>query len=170
MTETSTLERPRLDDGTTTDSNRVAHFCKKVQITDAYVYGQGLEALCGERFIPEPRPAEPAGVPAVQGAHRADEGGRAMTSPTLMFTGPCDREDCRGTAQWEARVPTAADPSTSSVRWCPRCGAVPRAITSAPSVTPAAVAPTAIQPQPYTPGYGASLALRAISRVFGRTA
>jgi hypothetical protein len=34
------------------DEPEVAHYALKAQITDAYIFGTEIEALCGEKFIP----------------------------------------------------------------------------------------------------------------------
>jgi len=46
--------------GTGNDEPKVAHYAKKAEITEAYVYGSELDALCGVKFIPS---RDPEGLP-----------------------------------------------------------------------------------------------------------
>jgi len=42
--------------GTGNEDPKVAHYCRKDKIADAYVFGEELEAICGEKFIPSRDP------------------------------------------------------------------------------------------------------------------
>jgi len=55
-------ERPetKTDDGSGSDDPKVAHWARKDQITEAYVMGNEILALCGEVFIPS---RDPEGLP-----------------------------------------------------------------------------------------------------------
>lgn len=45
------------------DEPDVAHIVKKNEVTDAYVFGTPLTALCGARFIPS---RDPSGYPVCE--------------------------------------------------------------------------------------------------------
>jgi hypothetical protein len=49
---TTVLEAPNVEQETTTEPGDIAHYAKRRKITDAYVFGQPLEALCGYVFVP----------------------------------------------------------------------------------------------------------------------
>lgn len=53
-TPTDVDERRRTDDG---DDERFAHYCKKADITRAYVTGEAITALCGKRWVPSRDPS-----------------------------------------------------------------------------------------------------------------
>lgn len=51
-------ERPetKTDDGSGTDEPKIAHWARKDKITEGYVEGKEVLALCGESFIPSRDP------------------------------------------------------------------------------------------------------------------
>ena len=57
---------PSTGDG---DHDRFAHICRKEDVTRAYITGEAIEALCGKRWVPDPRPRQLPGLPGVQGSH-----------------------------------------------------------------------------------------------------
>lgn len=54
ITPTEVDERSTTDDG---DGNRYAHYCRKADITRAYVTGEAIVALCGKRWVPSRDPS-----------------------------------------------------------------------------------------------------------------
>lgn len=53
---TAVLEDLRLTRKLTGDSGTYAHYVRKTGLTDAAVFGQEIEALCGFRWIPSRDP------------------------------------------------------------------------------------------------------------------
>ncbi len=51
-----TVTEPEVQDSDTTDPGRYAHYIKRRHVTDAYVFGHEVEALCGHRFVPTQDP------------------------------------------------------------------------------------------------------------------
>ncbi len=54
LTPTETSPRVSNGDG---DSERFAHYCKKADVTRAYVTGEEIVALCGKRWVPTRDPS-----------------------------------------------------------------------------------------------------------------
>ena len=54
LTPTQTRELPSTGDG---DSERFAHYCKKADVTRAYITGEAIVALCGKRWVPSRDPS-----------------------------------------------------------------------------------------------------------------
>jgi hypothetical protein len=54
---TTTLEPTPVSSDTDSNPDHFAHYVKKDKITDALVYGQEVEALCGYRWVPYRDPA-----------------------------------------------------------------------------------------------------------------
>ena len=53
---TETLERETLEKQDLEDENRFSHYAEKVSITEGYVLGTPVIAICGKIFIPSRDP------------------------------------------------------------------------------------------------------------------
>lgn len=56
MSQTSVLERTDLDSETEEDEPKFAHYAESVSVTEGYVLGTPVLALCGKLFIPSRDP------------------------------------------------------------------------------------------------------------------
>lgn len=54
--QTTTESEVRPAETDTSDPGRYAHYIKRRHVTDAYVFGKEVEALCGHRFVPTQDP------------------------------------------------------------------------------------------------------------------
>jgi hypothetical protein len=50
------LEDTELRESDTSDSNQFAHYAEKASVTEGYIMGTPVIALCGETFIPSRDP------------------------------------------------------------------------------------------------------------------
>lgn len=55
MAGTSVLERPKEETDTSNEEN-FAHYAEAAKVTEAYVLGTPIVALCGKTFIPHRNP------------------------------------------------------------------------------------------------------------------
>lgn len=52
-----TINKPNTDESDTTDGNKIAHIVlDKNKVTEAYIYGTPIEALCGYTWVPSRDP------------------------------------------------------------------------------------------------------------------
>jgi hypothetical protein len=54
LTPTETREERSTGDG---DAERFAHYCRKADVTRAYITGEAIVALCGKRWVPSRDPS-----------------------------------------------------------------------------------------------------------------
>ncbi len=55
MTASSVLEKPKVEDADT-DEPEVAHYAESASVTEGYVMGTPVQALCGKIFVPSRNP------------------------------------------------------------------------------------------------------------------
>lgn len=67
---TATLEDVDTDKSTTTDPGKHSHYVRREKVTDAIVFGQAVEALCGYVFVPHKNPER---MPVCQRCHELHE-------------------------------------------------------------------------------------------------
>ena len=73
MSETTTIERPQVSDPDLEQGDpREAHIVRKGGVTEAYVLGTPLEALCGKVFVPS---RDPKSLPVCEMCKEIARGG-----------------------------------------------------------------------------------------------